>query len=220
MSDLVKRPLPEAPLRLAVLISGGGTTLENLALRIQEGHLRAEIALVIASRPEIAGIPRAEKLGLTVDLLPRKSFPSVEEFSNALFDRIRRAEAELVVLGGFLTLIRVPRDFQGRVINIHPSLIPAFCGRGFYGEHVHRAVLEMGCKVSGCTVHFVDDEYDHGPIIAQTAVRVEEGDTPQTLHERVFKAECETLIQVIQMVANNQIELKGRQVRIIPSCEG
>ena len=130
-----------------------------------------------AVRPE-AGIPSA--------VIERKAFAGQEEFSRAIFDRCRQARADLVVMGGFLKRVTIPDDFANRVINIHPALVPAFCGEGFYGHRVHEAVLEYGAKLSGCTVHFADNQYDHGPVILQRAVPVLDDDTPETLAARVF----------------------------------
>jgi len=120
-----------------------------------------------------------------------------------------------VLLGGFLQLLKVPEDYRGRILNIHPSLIPAFCGKGFHGRHVHEAVLAAGVKVSGCTVHFVDDEYDHGPIVAQRAVSVLEDDTPQSLSERVFAQECELYPEAVRLFAAGRLRIEGRRVRVL-----
>lgn len=209
------RPLPrplDRPIRLAVLISGGGTTLVNLIRKIDAGDLNAEIPLVIASRSQCGGIARARDCNLRCEILLRKSYPSVETYSEAIFEQCRAADVDLVVCGGFLALIRVPGDFAGRVMNIHPSLIPAFCGQGFHGHHVHEAVLARGARVSGCTVHFVDDEYDHGPIIVQTTVPVDDRDTPDTLAARVFAAECESLPEAIRLFQSGVLEIDGNRV--------
>jgi phosphoribosylglycinamide formyltransferase-1 len=120
-------------------------------------------------------------------------------------------------MGGFLKRLDIPADFANRVVNIHPGLIPAFCGKGFYGHHVHEAVLEYGAKLSGCTVHFADNQYDHGPVILQKAVPVENDDTPETLAARVFEAECEAYPEAIQLIAEGRVKLEGRIVRILPS---
>lgn len=211
------RPLPaplNRPIRLAVLISGGGTTLVNLATRIREKRLDAEIRLVIASRADCSGVQRAKDLGLPCDVVARKSFSSVPEFSSAIFSRCRSVETDLVICGGFLSMIALPPDFTGKVINIHPALIPAFCGKGFHGHRVHEAVLARGAKVSGCTVHFVDDEYDHGPIILQKTVPVLDSDGPDELAARVFAAECEALPEAISMFASGQLEIDGARVRL------
>lgn len=197
---------PNRPLRLAVLISGGGTTLVNFLKKIKAGELNAEVAVVIASREGIAGIERAREAGLPCDVIARKTFDSVESFSTAIFDRCRAACVELVTLAGFLSLIHIPPDFERRVLNIHPALIPAFCGQGFHGHHVHEAALARGVKLSGCTVHFADNEYDHGPILVQRAVPVLEDDTPDTLAARVFEAECEAYPEAIRLFAAGSFE--------------
>ena len=209
------QPLPgrlNRPLRLAVLISGGGTTLTNLVARIREGILNAEIPVVVASRPDCGGIQRASEAELRCEVVTRKSFASVQEFSDRIFSLCRDAQADLVLCAGFLALISIPEDFSGRVMNIHPSLIPAFCGRGFHGHHVHEAVLARGTRVSGCTVHFVDNEYDHGPIILQRVVPVEDNDTADSLAARVFAAECEALPEAIQLFQSGCLEVRGSRV--------
>ena len=203
------------PIRLAVLISGGGTTLANLVTKIREQTLDAEIRLVIASRPDCGGIARADVAGLRCDVIQRKSFSSLDEFSSAIFSRCRETEVDLVICGGFLALLRIPTDFSGRVMNIHPSLIPAFSGQGFHGSRVHEAALARGAKVSGCTVHFVDDEYDHGPIIVQKTVPVLDDDSPDSLAARVFVSECDALPEAISLFASSRLEIDGSRVRIV-----
>jgi formyltetrahydrofolate-dependent phosphoribosylglycinamide formyltransferase len=207
----LSKPL-DRPIRLAVLISGGGTTLVNLAAKIREGQLMAEVRTVVASRADCSGIQRARDLGLPCEIITRKSFSSIEDFSSAIFQQCRQAQVDLVVCGGFLALIRVPPDFSGRVINIHPALIPSFCGKGFHGHHVHEAVINRGVKFSGCTVHFVDDEYDHGPIILQRVVPVLDDDTPDELAARVFAAECEALPEAIRLFSSGNLEIYGSRV--------
>ncbi len=166
---------------LAVLLSGSGRTLVNLAAAITRGDLRARITTVIASKV-CAGCDRARELGIE----PRVMTGVIDP------DELDRAAngADWIVLAGYLKLIRVPARYRGRVVNIHPALLPSFGGKGMYGHHVHEAVLAHGCKVSGCTVHMVDDEYDRGPIIAQRACPVLDTDTPDTLAARVFEQEC------------------------------
>lgn len=215
MSAIRPVPVPlDRPIRLGVLISGGGTTLANFLQKIAEGRLRAEIPIVIASREESAGIGRAQAAELQTEVIARSEFASVEEFSRAIFERLREAGVDLVVLAGFLSLIRIPDDFRYRVMNIHPALIPAFCGRGFYGRKVHEAALERGVRVSGCTVHFADNEYDHGPIVVQQCVPVLDDDTPETLAARVFEAECEAYPEAIGLYASGRLAIAGRRVRI------
>jgi formyltetrahydrofolate-dependent phosphoribosylglycinamide formyltransferase len=187
-------------LRLAVLLSGSGRTLENLLERIDGGTLPASVAVVISSRADVRGARIAERAGVPVRVLPPGG-QGVDRWSESIFAACREARADLVVMAGFLHLVRIPHDFAGRVINIHPSLLPAFGGRGFHGMNVHRAVLERGCTVSGCTVHLVDDEYDHGRVLLQQAVPVLSDDSPDSLAARVFAAECQTLPEAIRRIA-------------------
>ena len=184
------------PLSLAVLLSGSGRTLDNLLERIASGHLAATIELVVSSREDVRGVRIAEAAGIPVSVVsPRGA--ALADFSHAIFDACERCPADLVVMAGFLHLVRIPSRFAGRVINIHPSLLPAFGGKGFHGMHVHRAVIDRGCTISGCTVHLVDDEYDHGRILLQKSVPVLPDDTPDSLAARVFAAECEALPEAI-----------------------
>ena len=204
------------PLRLAVLISGGGTTLKNLIERIEAGSLDAGIMLVVASTPKAGGLKFAEAAGIPSAVVRRKDFPSQDAFSAGVFDRCRQAGVDLVVLGGFLKRLTIPEDFANRVVNIHPALIPSFCGDGMYGHFVHEAVLDYGAKVSGCTVHFADNQYDHGPVILQKAVPVLDDDTPERLAARVFEAECEAYPEVLNLIAAGRVRVEGRCARIAP----
>jgi phosphoribosylglycinamide formyltransferase 1 len=189
------------PIRIAVLISGSGTTLQNFIDRIADGRMQAEIAIVISSNPKALGIKRAQLANLPTEVIRREAFDSVASFSDAIFDLCRTADVDLVTLGGFLKLLKIPADFAGRVMNIHPALLPAFGGKGMYGHHVHQAVLESGARISGCTVHFVDDHFDNGPTLLQRQVPVLDDDTPETLAARVFKQECEAYPEAIQQFA-------------------
>lgn len=216
MTEVSRTPLvsdSQPPIRLAICVSGGGTTLQNLIDRIAEGSLRAEIVQAVSNRSEAGAIARAESAGIPVEVVTRPG-KTLEAFSAAIFEPIRRQRADLVLLGGFLALVRIPDDFAGRVINIHPALIPAFCGKGYHGEAVHKAVLEAGVKVSGCTVHFADQTYDTGPIILQRVVPVLEDDTPATLAARVFEAECAALPEAIRLFAEGRLAVRGRRVVI------
>jgi phosphoribosylglycinamide formyltransferase-1 len=204
----------ESPFPIAVLISGGGTTLQNLIDRIAAGTLPVRIVQVISSRRNVAGVARAMKADLPVEIVERKSHASIEAFSERIFDVCRAAGAKLVCFGGYLQLLKIPPDYRGRVLNIHPALLPAFGGKGMYGHHVHEAVLKHGEKVSGCTVHLVDDQYDHGPIVAQRTVDVKAGDTPETLAARVFEQECELYPEVIRAFVEGRVDVDGRDVRI------
>lgn len=197
------------PVRLGVLISGGGTTMLNFLEKIAAGELPAEIGLVIASRADCRGVERAREAGLRCEIVSRKDYDSVEPFSDRIFELCREANIDLVTFAGFLSLVHIPGDYTHRVMNIHPSLIPAFCGKGFYGHHVHEAVLERGAKVSGCTVHFADNEYDHGPIIVQEAVPVQDDDTPDSLAARVFEAECHAYPEAIRRFATGRLTVEG-----------
>jgi phosphoribosylglycinamide formyltransferase-1 len=206
----------DRPLRLAVLLSGSGTTLQNLLDRSAAGRLPAQVVLVVSSRADARGLERARRAGIPATVVSRQQAGSLEEFSRRVFERCRQAQAELVCLAGFLQLLRVPDDFQGRVMNIHPALIPAFCGQGFYGQRVHEAALAHGVKVSGCTVHFADNQYDHGPIILQRTVPVLDDDTPESLATRVHEQENEAYPEAIQLFAKGRLRLEGRWVRILP----
>jgi len=190
------------PFPIAVFLSGGGTTLQNLIDRIAAGTLPVRIVQVISSKANAKGVERARQAGLNIEIVQGREFASVEAFSQRNFELCREAGARLVCLAGYLQLLRIPEDFRERVINIHPSLLPAFGGKGMYGHHVHEAVVKARAKTSGCTVHYVDDQYDHGEVIAQRAVPVEEGDTAESLAARVFEAECELYPEVISRLAS------------------
>lgn len=203
-----------APLPVAVLISGGGNTLRNLLQCIERGELPLDVRLVVSSSGLARGLEFARAAGLKTLVVEPREHAGVEPFSQAIFDACRAAGAELVVMGGFLKLVRIPDDYAGRVVNIHPSLIPKFCGRGYYGSRVHEAVITAGETQSGCTVHFVDQQYDHGPVILQRRVSVREDDTPRTLAARVFEAECEAYPEALRMLAAGRVKLAGDRVVI------
>jgi phosphoribosylglycinamide formyltransferase-1 len=203
------------PIRLAVLLSGGGTTLQNLLDRIAAGTLRAEIAVVISNKADAFGLTRARQAGVSAFVVERKSCASREDFSARIFAHCREADVDLVCLAGFLHLLHIPEDFRHRVLNMHPALIPAFCGKGYYGMVIHRAVIERGVKVSGCTVHFADNEYDHGPIVTQHVVPVLDDDTPESLAQRVFVAEFEAYPEAIRWFAEGRLCIEGRRVKIL-----
>jgi formyltetrahydrofolate-dependent phosphoribosylglycinamide formyltransferase len=214
--DFVPRtpPITNPPIKLAVCVSGAGTTLQNLIDLIRARRLRAEIVQVVASRPRIGAIPKADSARLSLSLASQTAHSSAE-FSASVFEPIRHSRADLVILGGFLALVKIPQEYKGRVINVHPALIPAFCGKGFYGAKVHQAVLDAGVKISGCTVHFADDAYDTGPIILQRAVPVQEGDTRETLAARVFQEECRALPEAIELYAAGRLKPEGSRVRVL-----
>lgn len=205
-------------LNLAILLSGSGRTLENFQQAISAGRLSARVAVVVSSKSEAYGLVRARQHGLDAVAVPRRDYPDLQTFNDAINAVLARYPIDLVVLAGFLSLYQPPPALVGRVVNIHPALLPAFGGRGFYGDRVHRAVLEAGVKLSGCTVHFADACYDHGPIILQAAVPVDEDDTVESLAARVFAAECKLYPQAIQLVAEERLRIEGRRVRILPAA--
>ncbi len=204
-------------LRLVVLISGGGTTLANLIEKIAAGRLLVEIVLVISSAAKAPGLAIAEAAGIPTKVIEPRAFAAPQAYSEAVFGACRQSGCQCVAMGGYLTHVLIPPDFENRVLNVHPALIPAFCGKGFYGLRVHRAVLEYGAKVSGCTIHFVDNQYDHGPVILQKVVPVAEDDTPETLAARVFEAECEAYPEALQLVARGKLSVDGRRVHSGPN---
>lgn len=208
--------MPDRILNLAVLVSGSGTTLQNLIDEIAAGRLPARVGVVIGSREGLKGIERAGDANLPNIVVERKGFETVEAFSKEVFRLCREAEADLVCLAGWLCLLTVPPDYQHRVMNIHPALLPSFGGKGMYGARVHQAVLDHGCKVSGCTVHFVDGAYDSGPIILQRVCPVLEDDTAASLAHRVFEEEKIAYPQAIRLFQSGRLRIDGRKVRIRP----
>ena len=202
-------------LNLAILISGSGTTLQNLIDKINDKTLNANIQIVISSAPDTYGVKRAEQNNIPVSIVQRKGFNNSEIFSNTIINEIEKYSVDLIILAGFLHLFKIPDKYTGKAMNIHPGLIPSFCGKGYYGHHVHEAVIESGVKVSGCTVHFVDNEYDCGPIIIQRVVQVHEDDSPETLAQRVFKEECIAYPEAINLFAEGRLKIEERKVRIL-----
>ncbi|MEE8190721.1 MAG: phosphoribosylglycinamide formyltransferase [Candidatus Scalindua sediminis] len=202
-------------INLAVLISGGGKTLQNLIDKIDDKTLNAKIQIVISSSPDAYGLKRAKKNNIRATAVKYSHYNSSEVFSNAIIKEIEKYPIDLIILAGFMHLLRIPGKCSEKVMNIHPGLIPSFCGKGYYGHHVHKAVIESGIKVSGCTVHFVDNEYDHGPIIMQRTVPVYEDDTPDTLAQRVFKEECIAYPEAINLFAEGRLKIEGRRVKIL-----
>jgi len=188
---------------IAVLISGGGTTLRNLIAKQKEASLPVEFRLVVSSRKDARGLQFAAQAGIPSRVIRKRDFADPESHSQAVFGAVRESGAALVVMGGYLEHLLIPSDFEHRVLNVHPSLIPAFCGQGMYGLRVHEAAIQAGAKISGCTVHWVDNQYDHGPIVLQRECEVLPEDTPETLHERVFALECEALPDAIRQYAFN-----------------
>ena len=206
--------------KIAVLVSGGGTNLQALIDAEKRGELgNGRITLVLASKPDVYALERAKNNGIASMVLARKDYDSIAAYSKALADALEANETDLVVLAGFLTIIdeQVYERFPNRILNVHPALIPSFCGKGFYGLHVHEAALEKGVKVSGATVHIVTPECDAGPIVLQKAVEVKEGDTPEILQKRIMEeAEWKILPEAVKLfcegritVADNKVSIKG-----------
>jgi phosphoribosylglycinamide formyltransferase-1 len=206
------------PIRLVALISGSGTTLQNLIDRITDGKLDAQIVGVVASRQDILGVERAQRAGLPVTVVAnnKHDIPAAKRvsYSDRIWAAVRSFNPELICFAGWLHLLSIPDEFRQKVLNIHPSLLPAFGGMGMYGHRVHEAVLTSGVKITGCTVHFADDTYDTGPIVIQKCVPVKEGDNPDTLAARVFQAECEAYPEAINLIAAGRVTIQGRRVVI------
>ncbi len=194
-----------APVHLGVLLSGGGRSLQNLIDRIADGSLDARIEIVVSSDPAAFGLERARKAGIPAAIVARKPFRDAAAHSAAVTEALERHPVDLVILAGYIHLYLFPQKWACRVLNIHPALLPAFGGKGFYGHKVHEEVLKAGAKESGCTVHFADHQYDHGAIILQKKVPVLAADTPETLAERVFQAECEAYPEAIRKVAEGAV---------------
>jgi phosphoribosylglycinamide formyltransferase-1 len=203
------------PLDLAVLLSGTGRTLENLLAVIARGELAARVRVVVSSRPGVRGLEVAARAGIPTVTVERRDYPDDEAFSAVVYGALAPYCPDLLVSAGYLRKLVIRPEWAGRMMNIHPSLLPAFGGRGMYGRHVHEAVLAYGVKVTGCTAHFVDNEYDHGPIILQRAVPVLDGDTPDTLAARVFAAECALYPEAIRLYAAGRLRIEGRCVRVL-----
>lgn len=196
--------MPQRIVRIGVLISGGGRTMVNLQEHISSGKLGARIDVVVSSRGDARGVERSRELGLRTVVLEQRQL-SEEAFQSGITEAV--AEVDLVCMAGFLSLWRIPESFRGRVMNIHPALLPEFGGKGMYGMRVHRAVLDAGKTESGCTVHLCDNEYDHGPIVLQRKVPVHRGETPETLAARVFEQECIAYPEAIRRFADGRLEV-------------
>jgi phosphoribosylglycinamide formyltransferase-1 len=196
------------PLRVAVLLSGSGTSLENLLEHIDTGDVPAEVVVVISSKPDAYGLERARRRGIPAVAVSRKEHPDLDDFNDALHAALDEHDVELVTLLGFLSLFQLRGRYEGRTLNVHPALIPAFSGQGCYGHRVHDAVLATGVKLTGATVHFTDEEYDHGPILLQEAVPVLEDDTAETLAARVQAAERRLVPEAIRLIAEGRVEIK------------
>lgn len=208
--------MSDAKIRMAVLLSGSGRTLQNFIDRSAAGRLAAGISGVISSRAGVRGLELAERAGIRTCVISRNSFRNTGEFSRKISETLHDWSPDLTVMAGFLSFFRIPDRLENRVMNIHPALLPAFGGKGYYGDRVHKAVLDYGCKVTGCTVHFANNKYDHGPIILQKAVPVRETDDAHCLAGRVFEAEKELYPEAVNLFAAGRLRVTGRKVNIIP----
>lgn len=212
-----------AALNTGVLVSGGGRSLENICARIADGRLTGlSVSVVIASKKTAGALARAEKFDIPSRVVrPRDFDHDSDRFSEALSTVLDEFQVDLVVLAGWMHFYRIPDRFSERVVNIHPSLIPSFCGKGFYGHYVHQAVLDYGAKVTGCTVHFANNEYDNGPIILQLPVAVSETDDADSLAARVFEAETEALPAALQLFADGRLQVvgDGKRVHVLPEVQ-
>jgi phosphoribosylglycinamide formyltransferase-1 len=200
---------------VAVLLSGEGTSLENLFEQIESGALNAQIVAVISSKQSAGGLERARRRGVPALAVPRNQYSDAGKFNDAIHAELDRHEVDLVACLGFLSPFETRGKFDGRAINVHPALIPRFCGKGYYGQRVHEAVLASGATTTGATVHFVDDEYDSGPIILQEEVAVRTDDTAASLAERVQAVERRLVPKAIQLFADNQLVIEAQKVRIL-----
>ena len=208
------RDLERDPLRVGVLLSGEGTSLENLCEQIDEGRVPARVVAVVSSKEGVGGLRRAEKRGIPTRVVARKRHRDLDDFNDPIHAFLDEHGVELVALLGFLSPFQLRGRYQGRALNVHPALIPAFSGQGFYGRRVYEAVLAKGVKVTGATVHFVDEEYDHGPIIAQEAVPVREDDTLETLQARVTEAERRLVPAAVRAFAEGRLTIDGGRARV------
>ncbi len=205
-------------LNIAVLVSGGGTNLQALIDAEKAGKIEnGRISVVVASKPGVYALERARNAGIEGVVLARKDFDSVDDYSAALEKLLKEKKTDLIVLAGFMTITNAAftKAFENRIINVHPALIPSFCGKGYYGLHVHEAALARGVKVSGATVHFVNEVCDGGPIILQKAVPVEPGDTPETLQRRIMEqAEWQLLPEAVSLFCAGRLSVDGVVVTI------
>lgn len=207
--------------KIAVLVSGGGTNLQALIDAQNRGEIPGgEITAVIASKPGVYALERAKAAGIPSYVVARKDYPSSQAMTVALVEQLRALDIGLVVLAGFMTIIteEMVQAYPNAILNVHPALIPSFCGQGYYGLHVHEKALEYGVKISGATVHFVSEECDAGPIVLQKAVPVEEGDTPEMLQRRIMEqAEWVILPQAVALFCQGRLLVEGRRVHILPA---
>ena len=207
-------------LRLGILLSGGGRTMVNISEAIDRGEFDAEIAAVISSRSKADGVDRAKVLGIEPHIVRKKDFSDIASFSKCLVEILTDAKVDLVCQCGWLCLWKLPRQYENRVMNIHPALLPAFGGKGMWGHHVHEVVIAAGAEVSGCTVHFVNNEYDTGPIILQKACPILPGDDADALAARVFELECQAYLEAVKLFGQDRLVVRNGRVFITPRTSG
>ena len=205
-----------AHLRIGVLASGKGSNFGAILSNIKSGNLDASIQVVISNKATAGVLEIARQNGIPDIFVSKKEYPEQEKFDERLLSVLMNYDVNFVVLAGYLKMLSpfIVRKFKNKILNIHPALLPSFGGKGMYGIHVHQAVLEYGCKVSGVTVHLVDEEYDTGPPVLQRCVAVENDDTPETLAQRVLKVEHKIYTEALQLFTQDRIEIKGRMVKI------
>ncbi len=203
-----------AKIKLGIMLSGGGRTMVNIAQQIKQGKLDAQIVTVISSRSDVAGIERARELGIEPIIVRRRDFADTDSFSKEITRHLTASGAELICQCGWMCFWTVPSELSGRVMNIHPSLLPAFGGQGMYGHHVHEALVKRGCKISGCSVHFVTNEYDAGPIIVQRSCPIDPSDDADRVAEKVFEQECLAYPEAIRLYADRKLRIQDNRVFI------
>lgn len=200
------------PARLVVLASGGGRTLENLQGQILNGKLNARIELVVASEATLGAVEKAKQLGLSILVVSKKSYPDRKQREHRLLGAILEARPDLVILAGWLQLLPIPAELEGKVLNIHPALLPAFGGKGFFGHHVHQAVSAARVSITGCTVHFATSQYDVGPVVLQACVSITPGENPKVIADTVFEKECAVYPEAIQALIEGRAQWEHGEV--------
>ncbi|MFN3966962.1 MAG: phosphoribosylglycinamide formyltransferase [Endomicrobiia bacterium] len=201
-------------IKIGILVSGGGTNLQAIIDSCESGYIPGKVVIVISNKKDAYALERAKKHNIPALFINPKDYKDMDEYSEKLAEELIKREVDLVCLAGFLLKISPGfiKKFENRIMNIHPALLPCFGGPGMYGHHVHEAVIKSGVKISGCTVHFVDEEYDHGPIIIQKAVEVKDDDTPETLAERILKEEHKIYPEAIKLFAEGKLKIVERRV--------
>ncbi|MDR7869280.1 MAG: phosphoribosylglycinamide formyltransferase [Tissierellaceae bacterium] len=203
-------------LKIGVLISGGGTNLQAIIDNINNGNINGKIELIISNKKDAYGLVRGANAGIESIYINPKDFNDNQEYNQRLIKEFKDRNVDLIVLAGYLKILSAEfiKEFNNKIINIHPSLIPSFCGNGFYGEKVHQAVLDYGCKVTGATVHIVDEGTDTGPIILQKSVEVGENDTLQSLQKKVLEVEHQILVEAVKLFCDERITVEAKRVKV------